>query len=354
MGKPTLRDVAVVGTGVIGRSWITVFARAGCRVRVYDRDPGQLTAALAWFDEEVRAAREADRISKKDAKNVRARVSAAGTLQEALEGVAYVQESGPEQLETKQALYAELDRLAAPAVILGSSTSALDMTDIARGLPGARRCVVAHPVNPPHVIPAVEVLGGLATDPAVVNDTCTFLTSVGQTPVRMKRYVPGFILNRMQAALIREAVDLVATGVADVAAVDATIRDGLGLRWALMGPFAVANTNADGGLGDYFTRYRGAYHGIWEALRSDVRLDDELVAELHRQTEAMVGPDRAAQRAWRDQLIPALRKLKASTSANGAAPAARKKRKGNSRKGKDKAGKGRTEKRDARAKGRTE
>jgi hypothetical protein len=133
----------------------------------------------------------------------------------------------------------------------------------------------------------------------------------------MKRFVPGFILNRMQAALIREAVDLVASGVADVEAIDTTIRDGLGLRWAFMGPFAVANTNADGGVQEYFTRYRQAYHDMWDDLRTGVRFDDALVAELHRQTEAVMGSDREAQRAWRDRLIAAIRAVKAELPLRG-------------------------------------
>lgn len=311
MAKPTIRSVAVVGTGVIGRSWIQVFARAGCEVRVFDADPAQLAAALEWLAADVAALRERGAIKKKEAKARRRRVAAADSLEDAVAGVGWVQESGPERLEVKQAMYAELDRVAPPEAILGSSTSAIDMTDIARGLPGAHRAIVAHPVNPPHMVPVVEVLGGAATAPAVVEATMGFLRSVGQSPVLMRRYAPGFILNRMQAALIREAVDLVRSGVADVEAVDTTIRDGLGLRWAFMGPFGVANTNADGGVGEYFTRYRSAYHEMWDALNTTTRFSDELVAELHRQTEAMLGTDRAAQRAWRDRMLEAIRAAKA-------------------------------------------
>jgi 3-hydroxyacyl-CoA dehydrogenase len=244
-------------------------------------------------------------------------VTAVDTLEDAVAGAGWVQESGPEHLEVKHAMYAELDRLAASDTILGSSTSAIDMTDIARGLPGARRAIVAHPVNPPHVVPAVEVLGGAETAPEVVEATMAFLRSVGQSPVLMKRYAPGFILNRMQAALIREAVDLVRTGVADVEAVDTTIRDGLGLRWAFMGPFAVANTNADGGVAEYFTRYRGAYHEMWDQLDTSTRFTDDLVAELHRQTTRMLGSDRGAQRAWRDRTIAAIRAAKAEVPFDG-------------------------------------
>src|SRR5262249_4697526 len=156
------------------------------------------------------------------------RVSPHADLDEALSGAGYAQESGPEDLSVKRAFFRELDRLANPSTILASSTSAMDMTEIASGLPGSARCIVAHPVNPPHVVPVVEVLPGKGTDPAVVSRTIEFLRAVGQTPVLMNFYVPGFLLNRMQAALLREAFQLVERGVADVDAVDAVIRDGLG------------------------------------------------------------------------------------------------------------------------------
>ena len=239
--EPTIPVVAVVGTGIIGKSWAYLFARAGCRTRIHDPDPAQLENALAWLDQE-------------DAEQRRALISTHAKLSDALDGAGYVQECGPEQIEIKKTLYSTLDQVADAATILGSSTSAHDMSVIANDLAGAHRCIVAHPVNPPHLIPVVEILPGAKTDPDVVTRTRDFMTSVGQTPVLMNFYVPAFLLNRMQAALLREAISLVESGVADVDAVDAVIRDGLGLRWALMGPFGVANTNADGGIREYFTR----------------------------------------------------------------------------------------------------
>lgn len=320
MAKPTIRSVAVVGTGVIGRSWIQVFARARCRVAVYDADAAQLARAMEWFHAELDRLRAEGAIDKDEAKARRKRVRGTKSLAEALEHAGWVQESGPERLEIKRAMYQDLDGLAPPEAIVASSTSALDMTDIARGLPGAARCLVAHPVNPPHVVPVVEVLGGTGTRPEVVDAAVAFLRSIGQAPVLMKKFAPGFVLNRMQAALIREAVDLVRSGVADVEAVDLCIREGLGLRWALMGPFGVANTNADGGVAEYFTRFRPSYHALWDTLRTDLRLDDALVAELTRQTDAMLGPDREALRAWRDRLVMAIRDIKKSLPAPGSRP----------------------------------
>lgn len=310
MKKPSFKTVAVVGTGVIGRSWIHVFARAGCRVRAFDADPEQLARGMAWFKNDLKDLRRRGLIKKKEAKARWQRVTAVESLAEALEGVRYVQESLPEIQEVKNRAYHEIDALLDPAAIVGSSTSAMDMTNLAQGVPGARRFIVAHPVNPPHLIPVVEVLKGALTENKVEAKTVKFLMEIGQSPVVMHRFVTGFILNRMQAALIREAVDLVATGVADVEAVDTCIRDGLGLRWAFMGPFGVANTNADQGVRQYFTRYRKDYHEMWNALNTATRLDDELVERMGRATDEMTGASYETQRNWRDRMISAIRAVK--------------------------------------------
>lgn len=296
---PTIPVVAVVGTGVIGRSWVQVFARAGCQTRLYDPDMAQVEKALMWLDQELDA-------------DCRALVREYPDLEEALAGAGYVQESGPEQIELKKAIYARLDGAAAPAAILGSSTSAHDMSEIAAGLPGAHRCIVAHPVNPPHLIPVVEILPGVKTDPDVVTRTRDFMTSVGQKPVLMNYYVPAFLLNRMQAALLKEAINLVESGVADVDSVDTVIRDGLGLRWALMGPFGVANTNADGGIREYFTRYGQAYKDCMNELGPTPSFDPEMIERLGQGTDAMTGEASVPEICeWRERLIRKIRKLKA-------------------------------------------
>ena len=307
-----ITTVAVVGTGVIGRSWAQVFARAGCATRLFDRDPAQLAAALAWLAEDLTLDVAAGLFDADEAATRQARMVACGTLAEALDRAQYVQESGPEQLSVKQAIFAELDRLAAPAAILASSTSALDMGAIAAGLAGAWRCVVAHPVNPPHVVPVVEVVPGALTDPAVVTATCAFQSAIGQTPVRLRQHVDGFLLNRLQAALLREALNLVERGVADVAAIDAVVRDGLGLRWALLGPFGVANTNADGGARDYFTRYGAAYIAMMDDLGPTPSFSPAQIEQIGAQTDAMRGVDFAGQRRWRDEMVRQLCALKAA------------------------------------------
>ncbi len=311
MYKPTISTVAVVGTGVIGRSWVQVFARAGCQTRIFDKVPVQLKNALAWLEQDIELDRKAGLISAEEAEKRLALITAHESLEEALEGAGYVQENGPEQLELKKSIYAEIDKASDPEAILGSSTSTLDITEISAGLTGARRCIVAHPVNPPHVIPVVEILPGKETDPELVVCACTFLASVGQKPVLMNFYLPGFLLNRMQVALVQEAINLVKSGVADVEAVDSVIRDGLGLRWALMGPFGVANTNSDGGIREYYTRYQQAYIDIMNSLGPTPSFDADLIEQLGKGTDAMVGDTpRAEIRHWRDRMIRKILELK--------------------------------------------
>jgi 3-hydroxyacyl-CoA dehydrogenase len=287
----------VVGAGVIGRSWAAVFARAGCPTRVWDIDPEASRRAARWVQEV--AGVDASRVSVED------------DLAAAVRGAVYVQESGPEQLEVKQALFEELDAAADPDTVLASSTSTHDMTQIAGDIAGASRCVVAHPVNPPHVIPAVEVVPGRATDGRVVDWTCEFLASLGQIPVRMNFFLPGFLLNRLQAALVREAIHLVASGAASVDAVDTVVRDGLGMRWAFLGPFATGHTNADGGLADYYRRYSQSYVDLMESLGPTPSFDEALIDVLAEATSRMVeGRPVADLQRERDRLVGELAAIK--------------------------------------------
>lgn len=304
--------VAVIGTGVIGRSWIRVFARAGLETRIWDADPAQVEAAWNWVKADLKRARKEHGLRKRVVRAEREMVVRCETLEEALQGVFWVQESGPENLEAKRGMFAELDRLAPPKAVLASSTSTMDMTTIAQGLSGASRCVVAHPVNPPHVVPVVEVLGGAHTDPLVVRRAVRFLERVGQTPVLLRKYVPGFLLNRMQAALVREAVSLVKEGITTPEGVDAVIREGLGLRWALLGPFGVANTNADGGLREYFARYTSSFQMLCGDLTSELKLTPELIESMGKSVDATNRRvPREAQRSWRDDMVVRIRELKA-------------------------------------------
>jgi 3-hydroxyacyl-CoA dehydrogenase len=304
--------VTLVGAGVIGRGWIRVFAAAGAEVRLHDQDPQQADRTLAWLAQDLAADVAEGFVTADERAGILARVRGVASLDEALAGTDYVQESAPEQLAVKQALYRELDRLAGPDAILASSTSALNIADIAQGLPGARRCLMAHPFNPPHLMPVVEMLGTPETDPAVLQRACDYLSACGQVPVRLNRYVKGFLGNRIQAAMVREALHLVESGVADPLAVDAVIRDALALRWATIGNFGANHANADEGIAQYFGRYGESYRALFADLdSSSPRFDPDVLQEIAEAVEAREGVASARELCRRrDVMVTRLNRLK--------------------------------------------
>ena len=241
------RTVAIIGCGLIGRAWAIVFARAGLNVRIWDADPAVVAAAPAALNA---ACNEVGQDP-----SVLSHVEAAADMATALDGAEWVQESGPERLDIKRQIYTDLDRLAAPETILASSSSAIVASQFGADLPGRGRILVAHPVNPPHVIPVVELCPSPDTALVVMDRAEALMRDVGQVPVRLAREIDGFVLNRLQAVLLAEALSLVAQGIVTPQGLDDTIAHGLGRRWALLGPLATINLNAPGGIADYLDRY---------------------------------------------------------------------------------------------------
>jgi L-gulonate 3-dehydrogenase len=314
-GAPRPR-VALVGAGLVGSGWAIVFARAGHEVALYDADPLQRQRALEWVARQL-VDLQAQGLIAETPVTVAARISAAASLPEALDGASYVQESIVERLDVKQGLYAEMDVLAAPGTILASSTSAFPTSAIADGLAGRARCIVAHPVNPPYLVPLVEVSGAPFTAAGTVERTLEQMRAVGQAPIHVRREIHGFVLNRLQWTLLAEACRLVADGVASVDDVDAAIRDGLGRRWAFLGPFEVGDLNAPGGLADYLERFAPTIEAInAPAADGPFRLDPAQVAALHAARRALLPePERAARMAWRDRRLMALARHLAAAAA---------------------------------------
>jgi L-gulonate 3-dehydrogenase len=312
MSDSPIAKVALVGTGVIGRAWMKVFIRAGHPTAIFDKDPEQVSGALAWLDADLAADVRDGLIDEAAARRQRSLVIACDGITEALADSGYVQESSSERLAVKQAVFAEMDRAAAPDTVLASSTSALDINEITADLAGARRCMMAHPFNPPYVLPAVEVLPTRQTEPAVVERTLTFLRSVGMKPVLMNFHVPGFLANRIQAAVVREAIHLAESGVADIEAIDTVIREALGLRWALFGNFETNHTNADGGIREYYTRFGGSYRQMMTALDPAAPPFDAAMTErIAAGVDAMVKRASVAELCrWRDLMVQRINALK--------------------------------------------
>jgi 3-hydroxyacyl-CoA dehydrogenase len=297
--------IAVVGAGLIGRAWSIVFARAGREVALYDIDPGAAPAAMATIGANL-ADLAANGLIEDPAAIVR-RIEPVESLEAALDGATYVQENGPENLEVKRGLFRALDEAAAPDAVLASSSSALRTSLFAEGLPGRARCLVVHPVNPPYLLPLVELSPAPWTTPETVERARTLMEEVGQVPVTLRREIPGFLLNRLQGALLQEAFRLVDQGYASMEDIDHTIKNGLGLRWSFMGPFETIDLNAPGGIADYLRRYGPAYHEMAASSGPPQAWSAELIARLESERRAALPKEGLGEReTWRDRRLMAL------------------------------------------------
>lgn len=272
-----VRRVACIGAGVIGGGWAAHFLARGYDVTAWDPAPDaeeklRRLVAAAWPALEQMGTAEGAAPE---------RLTFAGTLAEAVADADFVQESAPEKLELKRSLLAELAAAIRPGVVIASSTSGYPMTDMQTAAHDAGRLVVGHPFNPPYLIPLVEVVGGERTDRAAVDWASRFYEVAGKSVLTMDRELPGFIANRLQEALWREALHMVANGEASVEDIDASITEGPGLRWAFMGPcltFALAG--GEGGMAHMLDHFGPSLKSPWtrlEAPELDRALRDAMV-----------------------------------------------------------------------------
>ena len=306
-----MASVAIIGAGLIGRSWAIVFARAGWQVRVTDPEPRTLENASRLIREGLEELAVHGLVT--DPALAAERVAIVQSLADAVSGVDVVQENGPELVDTKRAIFAELDRLCPEHAILASSTSAIVASRFTEELPGRARCLVAHPVNPPHLVPLVELCAAPWTAPQTIERARRIYESIEQVPITVKREVEGFVLNRLQGALLAEAFRLVGEGVVSPQDLDKTLKDGLGLRWSFIGPFETIELNAPGGIADYCKRYTGFYRSLSaDPAKPDV-WDEENVSRILDAWGAMPSADTLAHRsAWRDKRLAALKAHKQS------------------------------------------
>jgi len=300
-----MEKIAIVGAGLIGRAWATVFARAGHSVKMYDADPTAVAKAIALIENGLRDLQKVGLVEEAP-EVIAKRVSAASTLEEALKDADYVQENTAERLDVKRAVYAKMDAAAPAHCILASSTSTIPTSAFSEGLKGKHRCIVAHPVNPPHLVPVVELSPAPWTSAEVVARTRALQEKVGQVPITVKREVEGFILNRLQAALLNEAWRLVKEDYVGVEDLDKCIKDGLGLRWAFMGPFETIDLNAPGGIPDYAERYGPKLHGMMKDAEY-APWDPALISKIETERrKIMPQSEHGTREAWRDRRLMAL------------------------------------------------
>jgi 3-hydroxyacyl-CoA dehydrogenase len=295
--------VAVVGAGTIGLAWALVFARAGHAVAVHDTEPARLRAMPAELRrrlDDLAAARLLD----EPVDTVLARVRADADLASAVREAVHVQECAPEDLALKRELFGTLDRLAPAGATLASSSSALTASAIAGALDGRARCLVAHPANPPYLLPVVELVPAPFTAPDTVDRCAALMGGAGLAAVRVRRELDGFVFNRLQGAVLREAYCLVRDGVASVEDVDQVVRLGLGPRWAVIGPFETADLNTRGGIAAHAERLGAAYARMGADRGQDDPWTPELVAHVTAERRALLPIERWEERvAWRDRAL---------------------------------------------------
>ena len=301
------RRVACIGAGTIGASWAAYFLSRGLEVVVSDPAPGapdllRRTIERAWPAlQRLGAAPQADPTAWRFEPNP----------VQAVEGADFVQESAPERYDVKKALLPKLDAVLPPEVVIASSSSGLLISRLSQGCVHAERCVIGHPFNPPHLVPLVEVVGGTTASRDAIDAALTFYRSVGKHPIEIRKEVPGHLANRLQAALWREAVHLVATGVASVADVDAAISEGPGLRWALMGPHATFHlAGGDGGMKHFLHHLLPAMQSWWEDLGAPTMtpaVQTQLVEGVREEVGGLSVADLAARR---DAFLIALLELR--------------------------------------------
>jgi L-gulonate 3-dehydrogenase len=300
-----MTKVAVIGAGLIGRAWSIVFARSGFEVALWDKFPNTLPLALDFIAERLPELKQAG-LLKDEPDVVLRRIRPMQSMWEAVKDVEHVQENGPERVAEKQALFAELDRAARPDAVLASSTSGIPASAFTENLKGRARCLVAHPVNPPYLIPLVELCPAPWTEAGAVERTRALMTRAGQVPATVKKEMDGFALNRLQGALLAEAFRLLADDVISPADLDALVKHGLGLRWSFMGPLETIDLNAPGGLADYCERYGPLYAAMQRQMKPldwDAALVGRLQAARRAELPANMQPVR---QEWRDRRLMAL------------------------------------------------
>lgn len=299
------KRIAVIGSGRIGRAWAIVFARNGFAVGIYDASPAMLSGAIPAIRESVEDLASFGLIDE-SVDTIVGRIDACSTLADAVADAVLVQENIAEVVDVKRTMFAELDRLTRPDALLASSTSGLPASTFTAEVAGRARCLVAHPVNPPSLVPLVELCGAPWTSPDTLQRARAIYEEAGQKPVTVNREISGFLLNRIQGAVLDEALSLYEQGYASAEDLDTVMRDGLAMRWSFMGPFETIDLNAPGGVADYASRYSGTYRSIAQT-RVPFSWSEEVIARLDAERRHRLPADQIEERSrWRDRRLMAL------------------------------------------------
>ena len=277
------KKVALIGCGLIGQSWAISFLNAGFNVSLFDPVKGITAQAKEKIEAKLSDLQIDGLIKKKNISNYLAKIHLAENLSSAVRDSIYIQESGPEDLRVKKELTKKIDAVTAKNIPIASSTSGIPASQYASEVKGQYRCLVAHPINPPHLIPAVEIVPALFTSTAIIEAVKDIIISIDKEPLELNKEIPGFVVNRLQGALLNEAFKLVKDGISSAENIDKAISEGLGLRWSFMGPFQTIHLNAPEGIAGYVKRYEKMY----KDMLKKPEIDWSSIVELHLEEELL-------------------------------------------------------------------
>ena len=304
-------NIGIVGSGFIGRGWSMLFASVGYNVKVYDIDPSKIDDALKDIEQQLKKLEDTNLLrGTLTAAEQFHLISKCPTLEECVKDSIHIQECVFENVDLKKKVFKDLDDLASDDVVLCSSTSCFPASSFAEGLVHKSQVIVGHPVNPPYYVPLVELVLAPWTDPAVLTRTKNLMIEIGQKPVVVKKEVPGFALNRIQYALIDECWRMVKNGIMSLEDVETSMCEGLGLRYAFIGPLETCHLNAEGML-DYCKRYGEGINKVSNTFGPNPRMEGEL-AEFVNEEICKLSPLEAIpeRRKWRDARLSALSEMK--------------------------------------------
>ncbi len=281
------KKVALIGCGLIGQSWAISFLSAGFEVSLFDPVEGVTVQSQEKIIVKLSDLQNYGLLKNKNISDFVDKIHLARDISQAVEGSFYVQESGPEDLDIKRELTKKIDAATPDNIPIASSTSGIPASMYASEVKGKYRCLVAHPINPPHLIPAVEIVPAPFTSEAITQVVKKIITSIEKEPLELKKEISGFVVNRLQGALLSEAFKLVKDGIASAEDIDKAISEGLGLRWSFMGPFHTIHLNAPEGIAGYVKRYEKMYGEMFN--KSDIEwssvvklgLEEELLKLYH-------------------------------------------------------------------------
>lgn len=306
--------ITVVGSGLIGRSWAMVFLSGGYMVKIYDNKPGLASVAITEIRKQIEELQQAKMLrGNLTAAEQLSLLSSHDDLQQALEGAFFVQECVFEDLEAKQTVFHKVEDLVTESVILSSSTSCLMPSNVFSRVQNQTRCIISHPVNPPYYVRLVELVPHPETLPAVMDAAYSLMTDVGQAPVRLRKEIDGFALNRVQYAIIAESWRLVQDGVISVKDIDLVMSEGLGMRYAFIGPIETMHLNAPEGMEDYLQRYSEGMKRVLNTFGPVPDFSGEPAARIIKEICELIPAEQehlTARRERRDQLLMGLAKLK--------------------------------------------